>query len=67
MGMYICGKCQEQHPYLDMSSSHHGANCEICQKSSICTFTWDLDRFPEEGVTIQMQLKKLKEKECKSK
>lgn len=60
MGMYVCDDCSKEHEYLEMTNITHGAICEICEKRGIATFTWDLDRFPEEGVTIDMQLKAVK-------
>lgn len=61
MGMYICTDCEKKYSYLEMSNISHSAQCEICWKDRICTFNWQLNRFPDEGVTIEMQLDKLKD------
>jgi hypothetical protein len=60
MGMYICSDCIKKHDYLDMTNIWHSGDCEICGNKWNTCFTWDLDRFPEKGTTIEMQLDKLK-------
>ena len=54
MGMYVCEECHSKYPKLVMANIINPATCEVCNESSICKFTWDLDRFGED---IKVQLK----------